>query len=194
MTRDYAKSVQRGREKKTAPSTPGWVWALSGFLGGVVCSAAIFVALQEGGVAPPQQVRAIQPKSAPVAKPATEPAAEAKPKFDFYTILPQFEVVIPERDVEERPAPTATAKSKTPPSAGSYYLQAGSFRRFQQADAVKAKLALVGMSAGIETVTINDNETWHRVRLGPYHDLVELRRVRSQLEKSAISTILLREK
>ena len=73
-------------------------------------------------------------------------------------------------------ASTAPAQSEKPAAAAAppqpavrYYLQAGSFRRFEDADRVKAQLALLGVVAGVQRVTINGGETWHRVRVGSYN-------------------------
>jgi cell division protein FtsN len=58
---------------------------------------------------------------------------------------------------------------------------------------LKANLALLGVEADIQTVTV-DNNIWHRVRVGPYADLVELNRVRERLTRNQIDTVLLRER
>jgi cell division protein FtsN len=113
-------------------------------------------------------------------------------KFDFYSILPSMEVIIPEReiavqdkDVPKQPGP----KSKTP-----YILQAGSFKDPQQADRLKAGLALMGIESAIETVTIKDSGVWHRVRVGPFTNMREITRVRSRMRANKIEPILLRDK
>jgi len=88
-----------------------------------------------------------------------EPARAPKPKFDFYTILPETETVLPERRARSKPV-------KTKPEEGiSYILQAGSFAGFEEADQVKAKLALSGLVAHIQKITIEGKGEYHRVRL-----------------------------
>ena len=67
------------------------------------------------------------------AEPASERAAAADPQpdqYEFYDLLPNFEVVIPEKEVVVRDAPEAA------PKAGAYVLQAGSYRKFEDADRV----------------------------------------------------------
>lgn len=125
----------------------------------------------------------------------TEPAnkesapAPPKPRFDFYTLLPELEVVIPEGDYRIKDGEgSAPPPVETP---GSYLLQAGSFRQLAEADRMKASLALLGVQARIQTVQVND-DTWHRVRVGPYADLGELNEIRDRLRDNQVDTILVK--
>jgi len=70
-------------------------------------------------------------------------------------------------------------------------LQVGSFRKLNEADSLKANLALLGVEANIETVKVN-KDTWHRVRVGPYTNLAELNRTRRQLRQNDIDSLLMR--
>jgi cell division protein FtsN len=123
-----------------------------------------------------------------------------RPRFDFYTILPEMEVVIPEEPPTDVASPRPVAPA-TPPAAppatsapaSGYVLQAGSFRSASDADALKAQLALLGYEASVQTVTINQ-DTYHRVRLGPFASRERADAARAQLAGSAVSTILLRLK
>jgi hypothetical protein len=51
-------------------------------------------------------------------------------------------------------------------------------QRYQDADRVKARLALAGVSAGIQRVVINGSDVWYRVRVGPFNDLKSLQGAR----------------
>ena len=108
------------------------------------------------------------------------------------TLLPELEVVIPDGDytVKEQGAAERTAPVTQP---GSYILQAGSFRKFEEADKMKANLALLGVQASIQRVDVN-NETWHRVRIGPYSDLKQLEGVRARLRENSVETIVVKAK
>ena len=125
---------------------------------------------------------------------------EDKPRFDFYTILPELEVVIPDHDLlgkdDGNTVSTNRADSPTTRSDSNlrYMIQAGSFRNPAQADRLKAQLALHGVEATIQTVTINDNDTWHRVRIGPISDINKLNRTRKRLHDNGIATIVVKEK
>jgi len=105
---------------------------------------------------------------------------EGKPRFDFYTILPGVEQTATEQDLRNR---KADAKS---PVQERFFLQAGAFQNAQDADNLKARLALLGLEAIIQTANLGDKGIWHRVRLGPFDDADTLTRVRSQLAGSGI--------
>jgi cell division protein FtsN len=102
-------------------------------------------------------------------------------------MLPQFEVVIPEVDATASPDVQATAV-ETP---GSYVLQAGSFRELADADRRQASLALLGIESRIQRVAIDD-DTYHRVRVGPTEDLDELNQIRRRLWDAEIDVLLIR--
>jgi cell division protein FtsN len=180
-------------------------------LGGLVLGLLIAVGLYRlgddgagGGERPavrtaavPAAAPATAPRAAPGAgsEPATprsaaDPAAGDEPRsrrFDFYDILPQFEVVIPE--VESAPRPDTEPVSVADP--GSYVLQAGSFRSHGDADRMQASLALLGIESRIQTVTI-DQDVYHRVRIGPTSDLDDLNRIRRQLRDARVEVLLMR--
>ena len=117
---------------------------------------------------------------------ATETASE-KPRFDFYSMLPNFEVVIPEQepDVRVDQAPLTVEKP------GVYVLQAGSFSEFKDADRRKAELAMHGIESTIQRVSIDDR-TYHRVRIGPISDLDELNVLRNRLHQANIDVLRIR--
>lgn len=110
---------------------------------------------------------------------------EGAKNYDFYDMLPNFEVVVPEKEVVVRDAPEAAAKP------GAYVLQAGSYRKFEDADRVRAQLALQGIESNVQRVAI-DNDTWHRVRIGPISDTAELERVRSRLKEAEVDFLVVR--
>lgn len=122
------------------------------------------------------------------AEPASAREAAADPEtdqYDFYDMLPNFEVVVPEKEVVVRDAPEAAAKP------GAYVLQAGSYRKFEDADRVRAQLALQGIESNVQRVAI-DSDTWHRVRIGPISDPAELERVRSRLKEAEVDFLVVR--
>jgi len=116
-----------------------------------------------------------------------KPADPGEPRFDFYEILPQFEVVVPEVETAASPA----ARSKPVEEPGSYVLQAGSFTALGDADRLQANLALLGIESRIQRVTIDD-DVFHRVRVGPISDLEKLNRIRRQLRDAHVDAILMK--
>lgn len=116
------------------------------------------------------------PKPEPRAVAAATDAEEAGRNYDFYDMLPNFEVVVPERD-REVSRDTAPARIERP---GVYVLQAGSYRKPEDADRVRAQLKIQGIEANVQRVAV-DEDVWHRVRIGPITDLTELNRLRTRL-------------
>jgi cell division protein FtsN len=118
-----------------------------------------------------------------------EEATEDKDsKFDFYDMLPKFEVVVPEKKEKAIGPEGGTAPIERP---GTYVLQAGSYRNLPDADRVRAQLALQGIEATIQKVTV-DNDTWHRVRIGPVTNLAELNKLRKRLAEAEVDAIVVR--
>lgn len=115
--------------------------------------------------------------------PASQDAG-SETEFEFYEMLPKFEVVIPEREGEV----TTPAEVRKP---GAYVLQAGSFRNAADADRMRALIALQGIESRIQKVTI-DKDTWHRVRIGPINNLETLEETRSKLRSAQIDALVLR--
>ena len=73
----------------------------------------------------------------------------------------------------------------------AYVLQVGSFRDFSSADQVKAELALLGIFADIQRVLLNEQDVRHRVRLGPFKNIDEMRDIRRRLQDNQIEFVLL---
>jgi cell division protein FtsN len=121
-------------------------------------------------------------------KSTTETSDEpADKKYDFYDMLPKFEVVVPEKEKAEVSS-TSPASIEKP---GAYVLQAGSYRNIEDAERARAQLALQGIESKIQRVTI-DSDTWHRIRIGPIENLKELNRTRVQLREADIEAIVIR--
>jgi cell division protein FtsN len=142
------------------------------------------------GSNPPQpRSRTAVEAPVPADEPATQTAADepAPPRFDFYDILPQFEVVVPEVET----AAGRGVPARTVQEPGRYILQAGSFTSLRDADRLQASLALLGVESRIQRVTIDD-AVFHRVRIGPITDLDELNRVRSRLREARIEPLLMK--
>lgn len=125
-----------------------------------------------------------------------------KPRFDFYTILPEMEVVVPDPEPEPRPvkpakgpAPVMEAGRQKAPTVASadYMLQMGSFRKYSDADRLKASLALVNIEAEIQRFTRADGETFHRVRSGPY-ERGQVNKLRTRLKQNKVSSLIVKLK
>jgi cell division protein FtsN len=119
------------------------------------------------------------------------PPPTPKPRFDFYNLLPEMEVIVPEREISGTATPQGVKRVEEP---GTYLLQAGSFRSEQQADQLRARLALLGLETSIQTVSIDSRQAWHRVRVGPFSNLRDLNAARSLLKRNGVDAILIRLK
>ncbi len=114
-------------------------------------------------------------------------ATESKPRFDFYKILPGTEEPATDQQLRD-----AQKKKSTAAARETFYLQAGAFQGAPDADNLKARLALLGVEATIQTTTLPDRGVWHRVRVGPYTSVEELNRTRDTLKQNGVETALIK--
>jgi cell division protein FtsN len=193
MPRDYVKRQHHERKP-----IPGWIWMLAGLTIGLFVALLVYIKDNSSGkliitetVAKVfQQQKQTDTRGVKKDHATAPPKPENnKPKFDFYTILPELEVAIPELELLN-----ATDNSKTNNTNQQYMLQAGSFKKFTEADKLKARLALQGIEANIQKVKINDADTWHRVRIGPLNTITSLNKVRRRLRSMGIASIVVKNK
>ncbi len=181
-----------GRSKKES-EYPGWVWGLWGLTIGLSVAAAVWVSDRAGEVTnrpvardPASLEDALDDNSEREAMAETQTEA-TKSRFEFYDMLPNFEVIIPETD----PEVAADTEPRAVDIPGTYVLQAGSFTSYDDADRRRAQLALQGIESSIQRVSIDD-KTFHRVRIGPTNDLDELNMLRSRLRAARIDVLRIR--
>jgi cell division protein FtsN len=117
----------------------------------------------------------------------TQPESATPNRFDFYEILPQIEVSLPEAQNSEAPRERPAAKEKP----GSFLLQAGSFAAAADADRLKASLALLGFESHVQRVTIGSS-VFNRVRIGPIDDLAAAERTQRRLRDAGVDSLLMR--
>jgi cell division protein FtsN len=184
-TRDYKKTQRRaldfGRLREFGAGT----------LVGVVVASSLFIYMGKRPTAH-EVTEAPRPDPHRAAPADTDPTAagtgQSAQKYDFYQMLPNFEVVVPEKDKEVKRDLPATARIERP---GVYVLQAGSYRNQADADRVRAQLALQGIDAKVQRVAV-DTDVWHRVRIGPITKLDELNKRRKQLQAADIDALVIR--
>jgi len=183
----------RQRRKTPQQEYPGWVWMLFGLGIGLSVALAIYMNDRQPGVTLPPAAQ--QAASAAAASDDENAATTASPvpeeppeqRFDFYHMLPNFEVVIPEQEADVSQDINKGAVERP----GNYVLQAGSFTQFGDADRRRAQLALQGIESRIQRVSIDD-KTYHRVRIGPTRDLDHLNLLRSRLRQANIDVLRIR--
>jgi len=181
---------KKSRQKQPMP---GWVWLTAGLMVGLFVAFLVYLKDNYPALSlPDSPLASSKQDTRGVAKTRNQaPTRPPKTRFDFYTILPEMEIAIPDDEIGDNKSQTGIATLKRP---GTYVLQAGSFKKHDQADRMKANLALLGIEAKIQSVTINSKDTWHRVRIGPYKNLSEINRIRTRLQKNSINAILLKLK
>lgn len=174
---------------------PAWWQILAGLALGVVLAVTFdlrsrmpFLADDAGPL--PNAAATVPPEGD--AGVAAEAAVPARPKYDFYTVLPELDQVIPDDELTEQAAAPPPPASDPSASATRYFLQAGSFRDSGDAETMKAKLAMTGMRAGVTPVNIN-GATWFRVRIGPFANAQDLDAAKRQLGADGIQAIALKE-
>ena len=186
MTRDYKKRSSAPRKKKPVrPATPGWIWLITGLSLGLFVAFLIYIR-DQGAASTPAPADSERQTHKSEEK---EQKTGSGSRFQFYTLLPEMEVVVPDTTTA-----SGSEKRKANVSPQRFLLQAGSFRRWQDADARKASLALLGVESEIQKVELENDEVWHRVRVGPYASRRELDSVRTLLFENEIETLLIRIK
>lgn len=211
-------ATTRSRQRKTSDNggglggIPGWLWAIAGLIGGFALSQYL-------NHSEPEPVAAVVPKqtsSQPASSGSTSSdgtndssnagdtaSQPATPTFEFYTLLPETEVIAPNSSTST-PKPTAKAsqeaaaddaanQTKQPtPSSGRYMLQAASFRDIDDAERLANRLKDFGLLAKITDVRANGDQIWHRVQVGPYEDTRELSRAQDLMVTQGIEPLMIR--
>ena len=195
------RGASRGRRKSRKQSSP-LLWAAGGLLVGLVVALLVWI---KTGTPPavtadsPPPPTTTQTKREPIGKrmleePIVIPKPE-KPPYDFYHDLRRQTVQVPAEEAKPDNTSAGPLLLPTRPAANgakpAYILQVGSFRKYQQADQMKAKLALLGFNARIEKVRVSDG-LWHRVRLGPFDSMEQANQMRSRLLAQKIKSMLLK--
>jgi cell division protein FtsN len=233
MTQDYKSRPTPRTENR--PRVPCWIWFAAGLSIGLFATGMVWLKLSHGkppvaAVAPMlERPPAAAPTAAVAGKPAAPPSAATaeagksepavpaenlppKPRFDFYKILPEMEVVVSDEEMKkpeppppakepqtaksakEPPAPTKEAQ--TPKTAAakreSYILQMGAFKQPADAERLRARLALLGIQTEVQKVTIDNKDDFHRVRSAPYANRDEVNKLRARLDQNQINSMVVK--
>lgn len=203
MARDYKRRIRSRYDiNQNRQSVSWWKWLLIIALLAAFGSALYWL---KNRTASPAEEPGLQKQKAlalpqagklkPIKKPAQnketgkgadKEAAQEKPKFDFYTILPEKEVVIPDHEIKTRTREEQVGKAKKT----QYIIQAGSFRNYKDADRLKAQLALMGIESKIEKATVG-NAIWNRIKIGPFTKMASVNDIRSRLRKNKIDVVVM---
>lgn len=176
---------------RSSKKSRGLLWLIAGLLlgAGLMWAAQHFVYRDSKPFRGLAGLFASSKKSADHEEKKPETERPPKPKFDFYTILPEFETVLPEPKGGKK-----TAKAEPPEVGVNYILQAASLANLEDADRLKAKLVLNGLDARIEKISIQGKGDYYRVRLGPYARLEELDTASGKLAQLGIKALRIKVK
>lgn len=205
MTARKQSAPKRGASRYQAPQkkpVPGWVWLVCGLLIG---SFFTFLFNLEPGR---DDIRREKEQARQPGPSRTTPSDANQPKYEFYTLLPESEIIVspqtpvsPEEAarIDTQRAQAALAGQTPPPAppiAGTdtrFFLQAGSFRKRNEADGLRAQLTLLGQNVQIESSTVRD-EVWHRVMVGPFHTREQLNAAQKSLASNGFNNLLLQQR
>ena len=202
MSKDYKPAPSR--QKTDGRGSPFLSGLLVGLLLGIGLSLGVAIFVKQGAN-PFQDKLASAPAISmnpplPVGKPETAPAGksaadQAPPKkedrFTFYGILTGSESAVSEQEIKQAGDQNAAAGSSSAnKTTENYFLQVGAYQTEQEADNMKAKLALMGMEAVVQTVNIPDKGVLHRVRVGPLTNIDELNKARSDLARNGFDATI----
>ncbi|HIF55550.1 MAG: SPOR domain-containing protein [Methylococcales bacterium] len=188
MARDYRYRADQNKKTSQQSAVAWWKWLLIMLL----ISLFVFFLMLLRHTAP-------EPKAGQIAKNSVIPKASGRlksasgeknskpevPRFDFYTILPETEVVIPDYEIKTRSREEQFGKGKST----LYVMQVGAFREFPEADKLRARLALLGIESRIEKANVG-SVTWNRVKIGPFSRPSNVAALKTQLRKNNIDVIV----
>ncbi len=201
MARDYkhrahSRDTNNRRRKAQEPTSVGvfkWMLVTALIIGFVV----FLVYLKSPGLQKSAPLAQIQETTAAAKPSKTETnnkvAAKQEPKeqkpqppqFDFYTILPKKEMIVPDHEIKTRTREEQVGKNKK----ASYVIQAGSSRDPKDADQLRAKLALMGIESKIQKAKV-ESAIWYRVKIGPYTQMGSVNTIMSRLQKNGMKPVI----
>jgi cell division protein FtsN len=193
MSKDY-KSVPKQKDKPKGGSFGAILTFITGLSLGLFVAIFIYLNQTDSTYIPfnfkskTEKPDVLVKDTVVEATPAKEEEGLTIPKFDFYNILPNKELNISEWVADD----PAISESGSVEDNSVYILQVGSFKQLEAADQIKAQLALLGISADIQRVVINGQDTRYRVRVGPYVEQSKLNAERKRLMENNLEFMLLK--
>jgi cell division protein FtsN len=203
MAKDYKHRAQNRSKGQVADtsnplqSLAFWKWMLMATL--AISSVVFLVSWQVKGTKKPNPAQSLQNiavnkplQVGPVEKAEIQQPIKAEtqskpkpPRFDFYTILPEKEVVVPDYEINTRTREERVGKAKET----HYMMQAGSFKSFKEADQLRAKLGLLGIETTVHKAKVG-SVIWYRVKIGPYTQMASVSAIKSRLRQNSIDVIV----
>lgn len=204
MPAKKSSKKKTGATRHPEQGASSWSWIVMGLLVG--CFVTFLVYLDKIPTDAEQGLSDQAKKKQAAQKKTETQKTKAKHQFDFYTVLPEREVrVNTDSDKKKltRKVSSQAAETKSKPdsnvlnkqsekqSGGTllYQLQVGAFKELTKADAMKARLAFMGVESNIQVIQSN-GQKMYRVRVGPSTDEQHIKRIKKQLKAQNINTFV----
>lgn len=190
MTKDYkhrvrGKNTLNSQDFDPVKNLSVWKWML---ITALAISAVVLV-VYVTGIGSKQIVQVLKPENPKTTEPEKikepeEPEVKAT-QFDFYNILPEKEVIVPDYEIKTRTREERIGQVKDT----QYIMQAGSFNGIQDAEKMRAKLEAMGIEAKVQKAKVG-NTIWYRVKLGPFAQIASVNIINARLKQSGIDVIV----
>jgi len=192
MPRDY-KNINKAKKKQPNPLAGNLISFATGLTVGLFIAFLVYLdkihIFDQLGL--PELFSSNQAQETASAGKPENRKQVTSPTFDFYKILPNKEINISEYVADDQPG---VKQEQDTSENGIYVLQVGSFKDYDAADSVKARLALMGIVPEIQRVVINGQDVRYRVRVGPFKDREKLAQTRYRLKENEMNFMLLKLK
>lgn len=192
MPRDY-KNIKKKKVQPIKNRFSNLLSFLTGLSIGLVVAVIVYFTQHNSTIESNNPLIVSEPSAENIINKDEDIAQLPEPQFDFYKILPSKEVNISEwESIEEEDIANSSDNEQQEPAM--FVLQVGSFKQYESADEIKAKLAMVGITADIQRVILNGQDIRHRVRIGPYKNTDKLQQARDRLLANDLDFMLLKLK
>ncbi|MSP27356.1 MAG: SPOR domain-containing protein [Methylococcales bacterium] len=197
MVKDYkhrisGKNALHRQDFDPVKNLSVWKWML---ITASAISAVVLIVYLSGiglkGVAP-DEVVGVLPEPVEPPKTTTEPeiVKTAEPEvqatqFEFYTILPEKETIVPAYEIKTRTREERIGQAK----ATQYIMQVGSYNTTKDAEKMQAKLSAMGIEAHIQKAKVG-NTVWYRIKIGPFAQIASVNTLSARLKQSGIDAIV----
>lgn len=206
-----AKPVRKktqGASRNPAPKkpsgksgAPAWLLLTAGLMIGLFVAFLMYLwdhRAEPAALKAKSDAPAVEAATATTDTPAnTAPSAAdgpgEEPRFDFYTLLPNQEVLPNKRTSEAASQATAQVKPAEQGDRTPYVLQAGSFRSEKEADRRRAEVLLLGLPVKTLKVTVKPGDDWYRVVVGPLKGKEAATAARASLRANGVDSLMLKQ-
>lgn len=188
MAKDYkhrvrGKNTLNPQDFDPVQNLSVWKWMLITSLAILVVVLLVYASGIGKNVEP--KTIAQQQNTKPEKNPEPEEPEVKATQFDFYTILPEKEVVVPDYEIKTRTREERVGQAK----ATQYIMQAGSYNGLKDAEQMRARLATMGIDAKVQKATVG-NKIWYRVKLGPFAQIASVNTINARLKQNGIDVIV----